>query len=59
MAKMQFIKNENYYWINLNDKIVGRIDIHYNFFDRSNYYTVDGKTFTKLNDAKKYVRENF
>lgn len=56
---IKFTKNDNYYWATRNDEVVAMINIHYNFFDRSNFYTVGDKQFNKLNDAKKYVRENF
>lgn len=56
---IKFIKAENYYWATKNDEVIARIDIHYNFFDHSYFYTINDKQFNKVNDAKKYIRENY
>ena len=46
------------YWAERNDVIVARIEIHYNWYDHSNYYIVNGHQYNYLKDAKQYVREN-
>lgn len=57
---MKFKKNNifNCYFGYVNDEAVAKIDIHYNWFDHSNYYTVDGKQFNYLKDAKEYCIAN-
>lgn len=59
--KVRFIKDRDGYRY---DAIRGKeyiktISIHYNFFDHSNYYTVDDKKFNYLKDAKEYVKTNY
>lgn len=56
---IKFVKTGEYYWIVKDNKTVDKITIHYNFYDRSNYYTFREKQFNRLNDAKAYVREYF
>jgi len=63
MAKAQeikFRKYECYYLAFRNNNawdVVAAIDIHYNFYDHSNYYTVGEKQFNYLKDAKEYVKQ--
>ena len=58
---MKFIKNNDMslYWIVKDTETVASINIHYNFFSHSNYYTIGDKQFNLLKDAKAYAKENF
>jgi len=56
---IKFVKNENYYWATKNDEVIATIYIHYNFFSRKYYYVADNKNFDRVNDAKRYIRENY
>ena len=56
---IKFTKYENGYWASKNNAVIETIHTHYNFFDNKYYYTVAEKVFKKLNDAKRYIRENY
>ena len=57
----KFEKNtiHDLYWIIKNNECIGFININWDFYNSRNYYTVNDKIFPKLNDAKRYIRENF
>jgi hypothetical protein len=59
--KVKFIKDREGYRYDAirGEEYIKSISIHYNCYDHSNYYTVDGKQFNYLKDAKEYVKTNY
>ena len=56
--KITFVKNnsESCYWVMQGEECIDTIYIHYNFFDNSNYYVYNGKTYKRINELKKLIR---